>query len=116
MDPRLRGDDGGLCWRFYPQNTRMNLFFSIPLTWGKGRHVEMMLLSPEAQALRIRDLSDLYMEPDLKDKICDELGDDVTVAHIAQSHFRCLLVRCDQRRALAAQAFELALQRWQAWP
>ncbi len=92
----------------------MTIFFSIPLTWGKGRHVEMMLLSPEAQALRIRDLSDLSMEPDLKDKICDELGDDVTVAHIAQSHFRCLLVRCDQRRALAAQAFEAALHRWQA--
>lgn len=54
------------------------------------------------------------MEQDLKDKICDELGDDVTVEHIAQSHFRCLLVRCDQRQVQAAQEFELALQRWQA--
>jgi hypothetical protein len=74
----------------------------------------MMLLSPDAQALRIRDLSDLLIEQDLKDKICDELGDDVTVEDIARSHFRCLLVRCDQRQAQAAHAFDLGLQRWKA--
>lgn len=74
----------------------------------------MMLLSPEAQSLKIRDLSDLLIEQDLRDKICDELGDDVTVNHIVNSHFRCLLVRCDQRQAQAKQVFDLGLQRWKA--
>lgn len=60
----------------------------------------------------IRDLDDTYMSSDLRELLCDELGDDVTLNDLQQSHYRVLLDRVHCDRSIVTNVYEAALQRW----
>ena len=61
---------------------------------------------------RLRDLTDREIDPVMRRRLCDELGDDVTVCDILETQWSGMLQSCLTVMEVAQSIYVVGLARW----